>query len=160
MDQILSKHYRAAAKFGFTNRVQKKLSAKFALLVSIILQKNASFRIKQHVESDKHKKLSLHTQRQSVISFETEVTNKFFEDLTHSSVAANIPFNKLQNESFKSFLEKWTGKSTPDDSTIRKNYLPKEFKKFLTRSSRRQRIFKEVNGLPLPPVPVLNRWSS
>ena len=97
--------------------------------------KNVSFRIKQYVKSDKHKKqLSLHAQRQSVISFETEVTNKFFEDLTHSLVAENIPFNKLQNESFKSFLEERTGKSTPDESAIRKNYLPKEFKKVLTRS--------------------------
>ncbi|KAE9534007.1 hypothetical protein AGLY_008743 [Aphis glycines] len=36
---------------------------------------------------------------------------------------SNIPWNKLQIPEFKNFLEKYTGKHIPDESTLRKNYL-------------------------------------
>lgn len=38
-------------------------------------------------------------------------------------IAANIPWYKLKNPKFKSFLEKYTNKHIPDESTLRKHYL-------------------------------------
>lgn len=44
-------------------------------------------------------------------------------ELCYAMVATNIPFHKLQSTPFKSFLEKYTNKQIPDESTLRKNYL-------------------------------------
>lgn len=49
--------------------------------------------------------------------------NVFNEDLCAALVVSNIPWNKLQIPEFKNFLEKYTGKHIPDESTLRKNYL-------------------------------------
>jgi transcriptional regulator of met regulon len=38
-------------------------------------------------------------------------------------VATNIPFNKLSNTIFRSFLEKHTDKSIPFEATLRKRYF-------------------------------------
>jgi hypothetical protein len=38
-------------------------------------------------------------------------------------VAANIPWYKLENPIFKSFLGKYTNFTIPTESTLRKNYL-------------------------------------
>ena len=35
---------------------------------------------------------------------------------------ANIPFNKIEHPAFKPFLERHTGKASPTESTLRKNY--------------------------------------
>jgi hypothetical protein len=39
-------------------------------------------------------------------------------------ICANIPLKKLQNPIFKNVLEKYSKKSVPDESTLRKNYVP------------------------------------
>ncbi|KAL4119421.1 hypothetical protein QTP88_012230 [Uroleucon formosanum] len=49
--------------------------------------------------------------------------NIFNEDLCSALIVVNIPWNKLQIPEFKNFLEKYTGKHIPDESTPRKNYL-------------------------------------
>jgi hypothetical protein len=38
-------------------------------------------------------------------------------------IKSNIPLNKLQNSSFKTFLEKYCTRHIPDESTMRKNYV-------------------------------------
>ncbi|CAH0552912.1 unnamed protein product [Brassicogethes aeneus] len=53
--------------------------------------------------------------------------SEFFEDICRSFVAANIPLNKLQHPKLKETLEKYTKLSIPDESTVRKNYLPKVY---------------------------------
>jgi len=40
-------------------------------------------------------------------------------------LAANIPLNKLSNHQFRSFLEKYTMKDTPVESTLRLGYVDK-----------------------------------
>jgi hypothetical protein len=37
-------------------------------------------------------------------------------------VSANVPLNKVNNEQFKTFLEKYTTQLIPDESTLRKHY--------------------------------------
>ena len=46
-------------------------------------------------------------------------------ELCQAWKAAGIPWDKLNNPILKGFLEKYMEKSIPDESTLRKNYLPK-----------------------------------
>lgn len=63
-------------------------------------------------------------QQQITDSFETSNSqNQFHIDLCQALVGANIPFFKLQSLPFRSFLQKYTNKSIPDESTLRKKYL-------------------------------------
>ncbi|KAJ3648885.1 hypothetical protein Zmor_020654 [Zophobas morio] len=41
--------------------------------------------------------------------------------------AANIPWNKVSCPEFKNFMHKYTGRHLPSESTLRKNYLPKNY---------------------------------
>ena len=42
-------------------------------------------------------------------------------EMCQALFSANIPFWKLENKAFASFLAKYTGKETPPESTLRKN---------------------------------------
>ena len=51
--------------------------------------------------------------------------NSFSADLCKALVCSNIPWNKLNNPALRSFLEKYCiNQKIPDESTLRKNYLP------------------------------------
>lgn len=58
-------------------------------------------------------------------SFLTNLPTKstFNMDLCKALLAANIPLNKLSNSKFREFLEKYTGKHIPHESTLRKGYV-------------------------------------
>jgi hypothetical protein len=43
--------------------------------------------------------------------------------LCQALLSANIPLNKLSNDCFRNFLEKYTSKSIPVESTLRKSYV-------------------------------------
>jgi hypothetical protein len=60
--------------------------------------------------------------------------NPFFTDLCTAFVSAGIPWAKLENPNFHNFLETYTTKSIPSESTLRKNYLPKVYSKVKTKS--------------------------
>lgn len=49
--------------------------------------------------------------------------NDFFMDLTKMLTECNIPLYKVSNQSFKSFIKKYTNNVCPDESTLRKKYL-------------------------------------
>lgn len=61
-------------------------------------------------------------QRQLFIT-NSNTKNVFFEDLCNAFVSANISLHKLDNHVLKLFLEKPTDSTTPDESTLRKNYV-------------------------------------
>lgn len=60
-------------------------------------------------------------------SKDVENGNEYFRDLCSALVKANIPLNKLQSEPIQQFLEKYTRRGTPDESTLRKLYVPSIF---------------------------------
>uniref|UniRef100_A0A1I8BQU2 DUF659 domain-containing protein n=1 Tax=Meloidogyne hapla TaxID=6305 RepID=A0A1I8BQU2_MELHA len=62
-----------------------------------------------------------------------ETPNVFASGLCKALISANIPLWKLQNSAFRSFLEKISGKSIPDESTLRKNYMKKNFLETMER---------------------------
>lgn len=47
----------------------------------------------------------------------------FSKDLSQTLLSANIPLNKVNNKNFRLFLEKYTKKEIPDESTLRKSYV-------------------------------------
>jgi hypothetical protein len=57
----------------------------------------------------------------------------FSLDLCEAMLAANLPWYKLQCPKFKEFLAKYCNRSIPDESTIRKQYLPICYNNILTQ---------------------------
>jgi len=76
------------------------------------------------MNTSKHIRLSKQKEKnykQQLIS-NTKISS-FNLDLCRVLTSANIPLNKVNNAIFRDFLEKYTGKEIPDESTMRKNYL-------------------------------------
>ena len=55
------------------------------------------------------------------------LNSQFCQDLTEVLISSNIPLFKVSNPASKEFLEKWTEMKLPDESTLRKTYLPKAY---------------------------------
>lgn len=96
-------------------------------------ERHQSDRISQHVSGSRHKELATKfkstTSNQVFLaeSFEkstdkSNVSKKFQSDLTRSFIQSGIPLFKLNSVHLKNFLEKYTEKHIPDESTLRKNY--------------------------------------
>lgn len=86
------------------------------------------FNISQHIQTEKHIKSAKRQKDQVQRKSQQLLTNQptksdFNKDLCEAMVAANIPFNKLSNKIFRSFLEKYTGKSIPFEATLLKGYI-------------------------------------
>jgi hypothetical protein len=98
--------------------------------ISVMAAKRFSAR--QHCETTKHQK-NLHLQsmkqnRQKLLLENPETstsskTSQFHRDLCEMLISANIPLNKVSNKQFINFMEKYTNRSVPTESTLRKNYL-------------------------------------
>jgi len=88
---------------------------------------NKKSQVTQHVSTTFHKDaLTRKTNKNKQLFFmdvKPEETNSFNKDLCLSLISANIPWAKLKNPIFRNFLEKYTSKSIPNESTLRKNYL-------------------------------------
>jgi hypothetical protein len=92
---------------------------------------HARNRVVEHQKSGKHlKKKSEDNGRQpSIINLIEEVSNKnrvkngFSSDLTKALLAADIPLEKLNNQTFKNFLFKYTKENIPHPNTLRKSYI-------------------------------------
>ena len=121
-----------------------KLKQEKTTLICTVCEKTVNYDIRshvtQHLASEEHKKNAEKAQnnpRQTFISSEaftapSTSNNQFTMDLCNALISANIPFYKLSNATFKSFLFKYTKENIPDRTTIAKNYLPEIYKaKFL-----------------------------
>lgn len=88
------------------------------------------FTIEQHISRIKHKngierkhKNGIeYKQSQSFLTTSSKKSS-FNYDLCQALLSANIPLHKLSNELFRTFLEKYTNKSIPNESTLRKTYV-------------------------------------
>jgi hypothetical protein len=79
----------------------------------------------RHIESNRHKKLV--TKQATNTNTPTPLNEKklstYNSDLCRALIEADIPLYKLQHKSFREFLEKYTKRPCPDESTVRKNYV-------------------------------------
>jgi len=118
------------------NALIKKFSPNFTtdgkVLLCKICEKSVSFHRKflvvQHIESATHQKALKRNQEKKSQMFLCDSVNQdrksdYFAEMVEAFVSANIPFWKLENKTFASFLAKYTGKETPSESTLRKNYV-------------------------------------
>lgn len=110
------------------------------LLYCRVCEKNVScgkkFQIDQHIKTSLHvaasKRKGPRQQLLTVASASNVVStskgkqkNEFCLDLCEALLASNIPVHKLSNPTFKSFLGKYClNQNIPDESTLRKNYIP------------------------------------
>ena len=96
------------------------------------------FTVQQHVTREKHKRVIAldHLKKQRLLQVKpllTEGSCKFSLDLCEALISANIPLGKLINSKFRSFLETYTNKVIPNESTLRKNYVKICYEKTLER---------------------------
>jgi len=89
------------------------------------------FTVEQHISREKHTR-GVERQKESekpktqLLLTDTSITSKkssFNLELCQTLLLANIPLNKLNNEHFRKFLEKYIKVDIPDESTLRKNYV-------------------------------------
>lgn len=86
--------------------------------------------VTQHIGSENHQKrlqLSVESEEPSdePSAGLSSRERQFSMDLCRALVKSNIPLHKVQNKSFKDFLEKYCKEFVPDHSTLRKTYLKK-----------------------------------
>lgn len=103
-------------------------SVLFCKICSKAINGKKKYFVDEHVKSAAHMnrvKSSSTKKAQMITQSFTETTKKseFYIDMCTAFTAANIPFWKLENATFKSFLEKYTQTNIPSESTLRKNYL-------------------------------------
>ena len=124
-------NYSEARKFGSTILQKTRLYARCVHTESV-WQVEIRFLAKNHAETAKHKKaVSNNAKRQFFIDNQkkegTSAENGSFRDMARGFVKANIPLNKIEQPDFRASLEKHTGKSCPHKSTLRRDYLFKEY---------------------------------
>lgn len=88
------------------------------------------FNVFQHLKTDKHSRAVKRNENiknkvtQQLVS-NSDLGNKssFNKDLCKALLLSNILLNKLSNNEFKSFLEKYTNENIPSETTLRKGYI-------------------------------------
>ncbi|VVC30206.1 Hypothetical protein CINCED_3A011907 [Cinara cedri] len=101
--------------------------------------------ITQHIKTEKRRRAmerQLNQKAKNSQQLLTNLTSKkstFNMDLCRALISANIPLNKLQNTEFRQFLQLYTQKDVPTESTIRKFYLDDCYEEMMKNI--RQRVF-------------------
>jgi uncharacterized Zn finger protein (UPF0148 family) len=100
------------------------------------------FNVQQHIDTAKHK--AAIKQKQSKNKFDLQKTQQqllsntkkssFNKNVCYALLSANIPLNKLNNHNFKSFLEKYTSKEIPNQTTLRKGYVNDIYEDILVKT--------------------------
>ncbi|XP_053964253.1 uncharacterized protein LOC128867182 [Anastrepha ludens] len=95
-----------------------------SLHIDSVKHKDAQQRKKQNSEREMSQLLiSNHQQKRGPNLSESNM------DLCKTLIVANIPLNKLNHPSVVQFIEKYTSQSVPDQSTLRRNYVPHLYEK-------------------------------
>ena len=58
---------------------------------------------------------------------------KYSTDMCNAFISADIPLSKISNPIFRGFLQKYTHMDPPDESTLRKYYLPKCYEETINK---------------------------
>ncbi|KAE9521868.1 hypothetical protein AGLY_017750 [Aphis glycines] len=101
----------------------------YCKMCEIKIKFEKKYNVSQHIKTDKHqknvKRKNEQAQRkvQQLLTNQNSVKSDFNMDLCRAMVSANIPLNKLSDNVFRTFLEKYTGKSIPMGATLRKGYI-------------------------------------
>ena len=101
---------------------------------------NKRYFVLQHLKSARHKK-AVSESSENIASTSQAVSlspslpsrDQFHQDLCKAFIDADIPLWKLGNQSLKSFLNKYTERNIPDESTLRKYYVDKYYTKTMDK---------------------------
>lgn len=93
-----------------------------------INRSNIKSSIEAHCSTAKHQKnlklwRGVKTRQLAIDTAITTIRNPFFLDCAKLFTALNVPFTRANNADWKAFTLKWCGKTSPEASTLRKNYL-------------------------------------
>lgn len=109
-------------------------SVLYCLLCDCVVTGQKLFQVKQHIGSGKHKAAEKRKREcvqgmsQSMMATQQSTSgpslSTFNMDLCRTFLESNIPLYKLKHPSMIQFLEKYTTRSVPDESTLRRNYVP------------------------------------
>ena len=99
---------------------------------SIKYDDKVKFSATQHCNSERHKRLFSSQTMKTTISSSFSQVNQFNADLCSALIKLNVPLNIVMQPAFKNFLEKYTCKSVPCEST--KNYVEKEYEAIIDNS--------------------------
>ena len=122
------------------------------VLVCKFCEKSISFHrkflVQQHIQSGIHIAAVKTNKEKKSQMFLCDSANQFSKsnyiaEMCQAFVSANIPFWKLENKAFASFLAKYTGKETPSESTLRKKYLKGTYENMMD-FIRKQLIDKQI----------------
>lgn len=107
---------------------------------------NKRFQVTQHLSTAKYLSNSTRKEKMKQIfiknSFKDQ-NSEFSLDLCRAFLASDIPLWKLHNTTFNTFLQKYTGKHIPDQSTIRKKCVSVLYNEVIDR------IRKEIGEGPI-----------
>ena len=97
------------------------------------------YHLDEHNKTAKHvaNAQRLFSKKQQFLNVGTEVIDPFAADLCAALIGANIPIKKANHPKLKGFLLKYCSRNIPDESNLRKKYLPLCYKEvrclFLTK---------------------------
>lgn len=109
----------------------------YCTLCDISVNGDRRFLVLQHINTNKRIKNSKDKSLSTINKqqFVSNITKKlpFYEDLCSSLLRANIPLKKINNKAFREFLSKYIKHDIPDESTLRKNYVPEIYNKTIQK---------------------------
>lgn len=117
----------------FPGTFRSDQSILFCLLCECSVNATKRSHVKQHIATDKHKKKIQKTNesgssvRQSLLTEHHPHTSQISEysmDLCKAFIEANIPLKKVGHPSVVKFLNKYTEKAMPSETTLRRKYVP------------------------------------
>jgi hypothetical protein len=124
MKNVLNKY---VDEFG-ENIFSSDDSVLFCKLCETRVSAERRYIVTQHLKTDKHTRSVNRHKNATTSKIQQQVTLyskkcTFSKDLCKALLSANIPLNKVNNKDFRLFMEKYTNKEIPDESTLRKNYV-------------------------------------
>lgn len=124
ISSVLSKYVNEFGKNVFSSDG----SALFCKLCEVRVSADRRYTVTHHLKTDKHSRAINRHQNATTSKVQQQLTlcskkSTFSKHLCQTLLSANIPLNKVNNEDFRLFLEKYTKKEIPDESTLRKSYV-------------------------------------
>lgn len=122
--------YTTNSKVIFCQPCQQKVVVfiEIKLIWNVKVQCSKLFQLTQHNNTQKHQEnLERYKNRgkqrflEASTSGNLEEKDPFVQDLCDAFISANIPFNKIENNSLRYFLEKYTNRSIPSRFTMHTN---------------------------------------
>ncbi|KAJ4436185.1 hypothetical protein ANN_18815 [Periplaneta americana] len=95
--------------------------------VGITSAKIKECNVQRHVGTMKHKQ-----REQGNVQKDPMSNSIFYENMCNAFIPADIPFNKLANTAFREFLQKYTRREIPHQTTLRKYYVEKIYNTGIT----------------------------